>query len=138
MKIAQSLLSIFLGGVIAWVILIIAPPPKKSTFALAPWPLDEPDNENLALIGVGLVSRQSQPSVMDATAPPNDVIMMKTESTRDTQPEVIHVVPSPASVVASSPVAAPPTTMMPPAMTPAPMSTLGLSPMSTQSPSPSA
>ena len=88
---------------------------------MAPWPLDEEDNENLALIGVGLVSRQSAPSVMDATAPPNDVVMME-----QAQPEVING--SPASVVASAPVAAAPTMMMPPSMTPAPMSTLGLSP----------
>jgi len=129
MKIAQSLLSIFLGGVIAWVILLAAPP-KKSTYVMKPWPLDEPDNENLALIGVGLVSRKSTPSVMDATAPPNDVVIMEQskpataeQGSRETQAEVIHF-PSPA-----------PSPMM--GLSPAPSPMMGLSPASVPTPAPS-
>lgn len=125
MKIAQSLLSIFLGGVIAWVILLAAPP-KKSTYVMKPWPLDEPDNENLALIGVGLVSRQSTPSVMDATAPPNDVVIMSSSPSPQTQPEVTHF-PSPAPV---------PT--MQPSPSPSPMVGLSPAPVPTPAPSPSA
>ena len=152
MKIAQSLLSIFLGGVIAWVILLAAPP-KKSTFVMKPWPLDEPDNENLALIGVGLVSRQSTPSVMDATAPPNDVVIMEQskpvaieQGSRETQAEVTHF-PSSAPVPTMQPSPAPVPTMqsssapvptMQPSPSPSPMVGLSPAPVPTPSPSPSA
>ena len=145
MKIAQSLLSIFLGGVIAWVILLAAPP-KKSTYVMKPWPLDEPGNENLALIGVGLVSRQSTPSVMDATAPPNDVVIMSSSPSPQTQPEVTHFPspspvptmqpsPSPSPMVGLSPAPVPTVESSP---SPSPMMGLSPAPVPTPAPSPSA
>lgn len=112
MGFTQSISSIGLGGIMAWLILSFFQAKKTvSYFKLDPWPLEE-DNSNLALVGVGLAS--AKPSVMDSTpsAQPQVMIMSPApvveEAPSPMTPEVVHIaVPTPAA--------------MPIAMAPAPM-----------------
>ena len=63
----ENILSILLGHLIAWIILMYVPVRKTvSYFTLNPWPI-ESDDSNLAIIGVGLAAPKPKPSVMDAT-----------------------------------------------------------------------
>jgi len=141
MKTLQSLMSIGLGFLFAWTILMCFPDqPKVSYYTLDAWPL-ELDDSNLAIIGVGLASPKPKPSVMDATpAPSAKPVMMASKS--PAQP-VMMAAPSPKPAVAmamspSQPVmmAAPspnPTVAM--AMSPSPvsMSPIAITPVPTPS-----
>ena len=116
MGFTQSITSIGLGGIMAWLILSFFQAKKTVSYytQLRPWPLEE-DNSNLALVGVGLAS--AKPSVMDSTpsAQPQVMIMSPAPMVEEApspltamSPEVVHIaVPTPAA--------------MPIAMAPAPM-----------------
>lgn len=146
MGFTQSITSIGLGGIMAWLILMIFQVKKTTSYymQLRPWPLEE-NNSNLALIGVGLASAKPTSSVMDATPSspqvmimtpaPAQVAMVETQSPTPPQsPEVVHIA-VPASVTV--PLAPSPTPM---AMSPSPTfmgSPVTLTPQSA-SPSPSA
>jgi hypothetical protein len=131
MGFTQSIASIGLGGIMAWLILSIFQVKNTvSYFKLNPWPLED-DNSNLALVGVGLASAKPKTSVMDATpsspqvmimeAPPQSPINETQAPTPPQSPEVVHI----AVPVYPSPVAVP--------MSPAPMA-MSTSPASMGSP----
>ena len=122
----ESILSVLLGLLFAWTILMYVPVRTKvSYYTLNPWPL-EMDDSNLAIIGVGLAAPKPKPSVMDATpASAATPVMVMTRS-----PAPVNLAP----VVPASPA---PVNLAPvvPA-SPAPMS---MSPVSiTRGPAPSA
>ena len=132
----ESIFSVLLGLLIAWVILMYVPVrPQVSMYSrqMNPWPL-EMDDSNLAIIGVGLAAPKPKPSVMDAT--PASV----------SKPVMVSMGPapmvtaSPAPMVTASP--APPQMPVPvPRPSPAPMSMspVSASPVSvTRGPAPSA
>jgi hypothetical protein len=100
MGFTQSITSIGLGGIMAWLILAFFQVKNTVSYytQLKPWPLEE-DNSNLALVGVGLASAKPKSSVMDPSqsAPPQVVIMepspqtVMVEAPSPMSPEVIHV-----------------------------------------------
>ena len=110
MKIAESLMSIFIGITIAWFILNM---PKVSTFTLDPAPL-EYDDSNLALVGAGLATQAPQPpSVMDAdTGPDPSVVLMNSSPATPMSPAPLTLssggTPAPPVTVVN-----PPTSMAP-------------------------
>jgi len=126
MKIAQSLSSLFLGMVIAWVVLMYAPP-KVSTYnwrTLRPDDVPQDGETKAAIVGAGLAV--AKPSVMDPSTAPAPAVIMKN--------------PSPATPVSAAPLAtttvkasepqaqAPPPTVVNPATPMAPVSSLMTSP----------
>lgn len=137
MGFTQSISSIGLGGIMAWLILSFFQAKKTvSYFKLDPWPLEE-DNSNLALVGVGLATGKPKPSIMDATpsAEPQVMIMSPAPMVEEApsplpvmSPEVVHIaVPTYPAPMAPAPMAM--------ATSPAPMG----SPVTlTPGPSPSA
>jgi hypothetical protein len=119
MGFTQSISSIGLGGIMAWMIMSFCQVKKTTSYytQLRPWPLEE-DNSNLALIGVGLASAKR--SVMDATPsaqaqvaimePSPQTVMIEAPSPiQAMSPEVVHIaVPTPVAVpmtMAPSPMA---------------------------------
>ena len=120
MKIAESLMSIFIGVTIAWFILNM---PKVSTYGpinLDPAPL-ETDDSNLALVGAGLATQVAKPSVMDAAeGPAPSVVLMNSQATMPMSPTPL--------TLSSGGTPVPPVTVVNPQMamapvTPPPMST---------------
>jgi hypothetical protein len=144
MGFTQSITSIGLGGIMAWLILSFFQAKKTVSYytQLRPWPLEE-DNSNLALVGVGLATAKPKSSVMDATPSSPQVMIMEPSPMVEEAPsplpamapEVVHIaVPTyPAPVASSSMESAPSPMSM--AAAPAPMG----SPLTiTPAPSPSA
>jgi len=111
MKIAESLMSIFIGVTIAWFILNM---PKVSTFTLDPAPI-EYDDSNLALIGTGLATQAPQPpSVMDAdTGPAPSVVLMNSQATMPMSPAPLMLSSDSYDPMPPVTVVNPPTSMAP-------------------------
>ena len=142
MGFTQSITSIGLGGILAWMILSFFQVKKTTSYyTLRPWPLEE-DNSNLALVGVGLASAKPTSSVMDATpSSPQVMIMEASPQTMMAEtpaplpamsPEVVHIaVPTYPAPVALSPMESAPSPMI--AASPAPVS-MAMSPASMGSP----
>jgi hypothetical protein len=140
MGFTQSITSIGLGGILAWLILSFFQAKKTVSYytQLRPWPLEE-DNSNLALVGVGLASAKPKSSVMDATPSSPQVMIMEPSPMVEEAPsplpamapEVVHMESAPSPMM---PLAAAPSPMSM-AAAPAPMG----SPLTiTPAPSPSA
>lgn len=121
MKIVQSLSSIALGIVIAWLILNFFP--VTSTFQLEPMPLEYGDEKSM-LVGAGLATQVSErPSVMDADTGPDPAVVLMNDTAMS---------PAPLTTVMSDGTAespAPPVTVVNP---PTPMA-----PFTSPAPSPS-
>jgi|694.fasta_scaffold02914_11 hypothetical protein len=139
MGFTQSISSIGLGGIIAWLILTFFQAKKTVSYytQLRPMPLEE-DTSNLALIGVGLAS--AKPSVMDATPSAQPQVMIME------QPPQMMMEEAPSPLPAMSPevvnIAVPAQVAVPLAVAPSPMA-MSMSPMGspvtlTPGPSPSA
>ena len=102
MGFTQSISSIGLGGIMAWLILSFFQVKKTTSYyTLKPWPLEE-DNSNLALIGVGLASGKPNSSVMDpaqsqvvimSPAPMQAPVVETPSPLPAMSPEVVHIAP---------------------------------------------
>lgn len=125
MGFTQSISSIGLGGIMAWLILSFFQAKKTVSYytQLRPWPLEE-DNSNLALVGVGLAS--AKPSVMDSTpsAQPQVMIMSPAPMVEEApsplpvmSPEVVHIAvptyPAPMAMATSPAPMGSPVTLTP-------------------------
>ena len=111
MGFTQSITSIGLGGIVAWIIVYFFKIKNTiSYFTLSPWPLEQ-DDGNLALVGVGLAS--VKPSVMDATPSAQSQVMIMAptpqapmqQMVEAQSPEVVHIAvpvyPEPVAVAPS-------------------------------------
>ena len=143
MKVVQSLLSIALGLVIAVVILNMVP--SVSTFQLEPMPLEYSD-ENLMLVGAGLATQTSKPSVMDADTGPAPSVVLMTDTAMSPAPLTTVMSdgttssPAPPATVVNSPTPMAPFTASgaQPTMMPPPMQGTQPTMMPPMNPSPSA
>lgn len=129
MGFTQSVSSIGLGGIVAWLILSFFQVKKTTSYytQLRPWPLEE-DNSNLALVGVGLAS--AKPSVMDSAPSPQVMIMEPSPQTAMVEapsplpamsPEVVHIaVPVYPAAPAPTPMTSPAPMGSPVTLTPSP------------------
>jgi len=135
----ESIFSVLLGLLFAWVILMYVPVRTKvSYYTLNPWPL-EMDDSNLAIIGVGLAAPKPKPSVMDATPAAPKPVMVSMGPAPVSKAPMAPAPVSPVSMgpapVSKAPVTSPSPT--PTAMGPAPV--MSMSPISiTRGPAPSA